>query len=378
MEWLAKPIANSVIGLLMLRYLFCPLAALLCACPPQDSSDIRQGPPDTDDTAVEEDTGDFPPVQDGPGGFIGSACETDSDCDYDGGVCLTEGYPRGMCSKACDQYCPDSDGHPTTFCVSTNELPSEADALGIGACVSRCDLGIFPSAGCRTDYGCTVESRVNEPSTQTFACMPGETTDLSDCALDLAERGVAFEPTLRSPDHPDGHPELTCTIEDPVWVHSPVQGVELLYYNGDPTERVLASCEMAHALTNTVEDVAKYGATALYHIGTYNCRTISGTSTLSRHSFGDAIDIYGFGFDDGSVYTLIDDWEHDTTTPTTDAARFLYDASYRWYDAWFWNIILTPNYNAGHDNHFHVDLTPESHYIGLTDGRYIGPAPYAD
>jgi hypothetical protein len=23
-----------------------------------------------------------------------------------------------------------------------------------------------------------------------------------------------------------------------------------------------------------------------------------------------------------------------------------------------WNIILTPEYNADHDDHFHVDLTP--------------------
>ena len=55
-----------------------------------------------------------------------------------------------------------------------------------------------------------------------------------------------------------------------------------------------------------------------------------------------------------------------------------FDAAHRWYDDWIWNIILTPNYNLAHDNHFHVDLSPGSHYVGATDGRYIGPALYVD
>ena len=90
-------------------------------------------------------------------------------------------------------------------------------------------------------------------------------------------------------------------------------------------------------------------------------------------SFGDAIDIYGFRFDDGDTWTLIDDWEHDTSNPSTAAGRFLYDAAYRWHDDRVWTIILTPNYNAAHDNHFHVDRTPNADYIGATDGYYIGP-----
>ena len=155
-------------------------------------------------------------------------------------------------------------------------------------------------------------------------------------------------------------------------------GVDMLYYDGTETPRTLASCEMAHSLADTVEDVAAEGVSAILHIGTYNCRVISGTSRLSRHSYADAIDIYGFEFHDGRVWTLIDDWEHDTETPSTDAGRFLYSAAQRWYDDWIWNIILTPNYDSAHDNHFHVDLTPGSHTVSVTDHRYFGPAPYAD
>jgi hypothetical protein len=155
-------------------------------------------------------------------------------------------------------------------------------------------------------------------------------------------------------------------------------GVELEYYDGMATPRSLASCEMAHAIADTVEDVKPFGVDTMLHVGTYNCRVIAGTSTVSRHGYGDAIDIYGFRFADGAEWTLIDHWEHDTDTPSTDAGAFLFDAAHRWYDDWIWNIILTPNYNAAHDNHFHVDLSPGWHDLSVHDGRFIGPAPYAD
>ena len=149
--------------------------------------------------------------------------------------------------------------------------------------------------GCRSGYGCIIEARYNEGSTENFSCIPGDETDLNDCHYSLADRGIAFEPTVRAAEHPDGRPDLTCSIEDPVWILSPVFGVELEYYDGTPTPRTLAACEMAHALGDTVADVVDQGVTRLLHIGTYNCRLIGGTDSLSRHSFADAIDIIGIG-----------------------------------------------------------------------------------
>ncbi len=314
----------------------------------------------------------------GPLGFIGSPCAEVGECDYDQAVCLTEEFPDGSCSQPCDQYCPDRDGYPETFCVVADELPDSAAALGDGACLSRCDFGIFPRSGCRDGYGCVTAHRANDPDTQVYVCMPGAETELSDCYYDLAARGVAFEPTLVADQSPSTNPELTCHVEDPLYVLSPVHGVALVTSSGTETTRVLASCAMAHALTSTIDDVAPFDVVALEHMGTYNCRVIAGTSTLSRHAYGDAIDIHGFRFDDGTIYTVVDDWEHDTDDPQSEGGIFLYDAAHRWFDAFIWTIILTPNYNADHDDHFHVDLTPDSHYLGFTGGRYIGPAPYDD
>ena len=264
--------------------------------------------------------------------------------------------------------------------MDESDLPVEAGAWADGACFSRCDYGLFPETGCREDYGCVAAIRAGEPGTERYVCMPGEGDPLSDCQDELAALGVSFEPTSRASDHPDTHPHLTCTIDDPVILHPPIHGVDLLNSAGTRTSSVLAACDMALALVATIDDVQPSGVVALRHMGTYNCRVISRTDTLSRHAYGDAIDIAGFDFDDGTYWSVVSDWEHDTTSFHTDAAEWLYERSYAWHEARIWNTILTPNYNSDHDDHFHVDLTPGRYFFTslIPDEYFYGPAPYDD
>ena len=340
-----------------------------------DDADDDDATDDDDDATDDDDTA---PVDDGPEGWIGGPCETAADCDYDDAVCLTDGYPNGMCSQDCELYCDDRDGHPVTFCVDALDLPA-APQLGDGGCSSRCDFEYFPDSGCRPGYGCVIVPRANEPGTLKYACVPGDDSDLSACHLDLADRGIAFEPTVREPDHPAGLPDIDCIIEDPVWLKSPVLGMELQYYDGAPDSEVLVSCPAAAAIADTAVDVAPWDAVVMRHLGTYNCRVIANTTTLSQHGLANAIDIYGFEFADGTLWTLVDHWDHNSPSSfNSEAAEWLYDAGQRWFDQDIWNIILTPNYNTAHDNHFHVDLTAGGDYIGAMGNRYFGPAPYAD
>ena len=319
---------------------------------------------------------------DGPDGFIGSPCNSDADCIYDGSVCLPDavGFPAGTCSLECDRLCPDADGHPVTFCAEVGDLPTEAwGEIDVGACLSRCDFGLFPDSGCRPGYGCALGSRPNgSVDDENFVCLPEREPELTACHDALAARDVPFEPTLRPTESPEGYPELTCEIADPVWLLGSIESVDLLDPYGFPTSRVLTSCEAALALADTVVDLRPDDVVAVRHWGSYSCRTISGTATLSQHGYADAFDITGFELRDGSLVTLLDHWEHDTEAPATAEGALLYDAAWRWYDDQIWNVILTPNYNQAHDDHFHVDLTPGGEYIGFRDGRFIGPAPYAD
>lgn len=308
-------------------------------------------------------------------GYVGSPCADDVDCPYAGGVCLkeSEGFPLGTCSASCDQFCDDAEGYPTTFCAEIGALPPEVAWLGDGGCLSRCNFEYYPFTGCRESYGCVEVGRANDDDA-TYVCLPNVASDLSSCLADLAGRGVPFEPTIIADDTADNG--AVCHVEEPISFRSGYLGVEVVYYDGATPAPVSGACSLGHALADTIEDVVDDGVTVLRHLGTYNCRTIAGSDSLSRHAYGDAIDIYGFDFANGDQWTLEGHWEHDTTTFATPAGEWLYDTSYGWYDQQIWNIVLTPNYNAAHDNHFHVDLTPGSGFIGFADGRAFGPSPW--
>jgi len=353
------------------------MSAALTGC---DLVDV--GPPGlpAPSTDTGSDTGD-PAASVSFDGFIGAPCETNRDCDG-ALICLddTQGFPGGACSEACDEFCPDADGAPVTFCVDAAALPAEArDDVDAGACLSRCDFGAFPATGCRDGYGCAEAARPDAGAgDQTFACLPDRPSTLTACHDALAARDVPFEPTVRPTEQPSGEPGLTCEISDPVWLLGEVEGLSLSDPGGGATPRVLTSCEAALALADTARDLAAQGVVGLRHWGSYACRTISGTRTLSQHAFADAFDLTGFERADGSLVTVVDHWEHDTARPSTEEGALLLDAAARWHRRGIWNVILTPNYNLAHDDHFHVDLTPGADLLGATDGRYLGPAPYVD
>lgn len=297
-------------------------------------------------------------------GWIGGPCPDDLACDYESGTCLmdTEGFPDGHCSQPCDLYCPDQDGAATTFCVDSEDLGVQANG---GWCAMQCDFGLSPT-GCRAGYHCASVPRYGQPETVKFACMPGEGAEisLSDCMLELAERGVGFQVGQNPMDSPDEHPELICDVNDPVWVDGTMAGVNYRYASETgEVKRIFAACELALAMHDTATLVAAEGVTDIIHLGVYNCRVISGTSTLSEHAYASAIDISGFRRDDGTVWTVFDDWEDGVAEPITDAGDWLLWFANELYVEWIFNIILTPEYNAAHDDHFHCDMTPGAHTL---------------
>lgn len=92
--------------------------------------------------------------------------------------------------------------------------------------------------------------------------------------------------------------------------------------------------------------------TRIEHMGTYSCRNINHTASgrRSRHATADAIDIGGFGLADGRRITLSGDW--GSTDPARAAfLRAAREAACRWFD-----VTLSPLYNALHRDHFHLDM----------------------
>ncbi|MGK0359516.1 MAG: hypothetical protein ACI9U2_001818, partial [Bradymonadia bacterium] len=91
-------------------------------------------------------------------GWVGDGCRAAIECgDFD---CLSD-LPGGLCTEACERFCPDRDGAAGTFCVD----------LGFddgGRCVATCD----DDAQCRDGYACTGMPRYNESATTRGVCVP--------------------------------------------------------------------------------------------------------------------------------------------------------------------------------------------------------------
>jgi hypothetical protein len=273
-------------------------------------------------------------------------------------VCLTEGqgFPCGTCSQSCVDLCPDLEGAPETFCIDGADVGIDA----AGWCVSQCDPGLLGGNGCRDGYACSALSRFNDPGTTTGVCVPEGMGDaMTECQQELVDRGIAFVPTTHELDHPEGHPELDCVIIDPVLLYSPVDGVALVDGN-ESDNPVLVACETAIAIADTAAIAASKtpAAVRIMHYGTYNCRVIAGTSSLSNHAEGRAIDLAAFMFQGGEEWSVYGDWEDGVANPSTPAGQWLREFTDELFATMTWHIILTPEYNADHDDHFHVDLTP--------------------
>ena len=87
------------------------------------------------------------------------------------------------------------------------------------------------------------------------------------------------------------------------------------------------------------------------HVGTYACRNINGVQEgpRSEHATANAIDITGFTLANGRHVTVAHDWNAGTPE-----GRFL--ALARADACRFFNAVLSPDYNALHHDHFHLDL----------------------
>jgi len=89
----------------------------------------------------------------------------------------------------------------------------------------------------------------------------------------------------------------------------------------------------------------------IQQIGSYACREMigSGTSHMSEHAFGDALDIAGFTLVDGRKISVKTGWHG-----TPEEQGFLHDVQL--YACETFSTVLAPGYNIYHYDHIHVDL----------------------
>jgi hypothetical protein len=164
-------------------------------------------------------------------------------------------------------------------------------------------------------------------------------------------------------------------IADPITVKLPLNGVAFRYSgNAEQRKTLYGDCTLMKSLAEAAPIVRAHDVKEIVDIGIYNYRCIDQTKTppncsMSQHSYAKAIDLAEFVTSDDTHYSVLKDFVIDTSGATceapTDNAKdgFLHTVICELKAADVWNIVLTPNYNADHRNHFHVDLTEGSDFI---------------
>jgi hypothetical protein len=139
----------------------------------------------------------------------------------------------------------------------------------------------------------------------------------------------------------------------------PVRGPTTPIQPAAVTPAATLACPMVSALDRWVSEGVQPAAlhwfgtqvTEIRQIGSYSCREMvgSGTSSMSEHAFGDALDIAGFTFADGRKISVKDGWHG-----TPEEQGFLHDVQL--YACETFTTVLAPGYNIYHYDHIHVDL----------------------
>ena len=121
----------------------------------------------------------------------------------------------------------------------------------------------------------------------------------------------------------------------------------------------LASCPLAvayamferHTLQPAAQSVYGQRVARLDHLGSFACRNVYNreSGALSRHASADALDISGFRLADGRSISVLKDWPKQNQD-----AQFLRQVRDGACEAF--SVVLSPDYNAAHRNHFHVDV----------------------
>lgn len=171
-------------------------------------------------------------------------------------------------------------------------------------------------------------------------------------------------------------------IRTPVRIAGPIGAVRLRSHDprlaGKPA---LMDCELARALFEMGPTFRANGVRELLYSGAYQYRTRHGSTRLSEHAHGMAIDVHAFVLDTagsenggGTVIEVSRDFEPrvgkwavllDATEcvghPRTDVGRLLRTLACRLRASSVLREVITPDDNADHHDHFHLEAYPDGY-----------------
>lgn len=169
--------------------------------------------------------------------------------------------------------------------------------------------------------------------------------DAPQCLSVLADSGVAYRSVA------DRSGAEGCGLSDAVEVREASRALSRSFTASCPLavawalfdDHVIGPAARRHL----AQDVAR-----VVHFGTYACRNINhrAEGRRSEHATANAIDIAAFVLADGQEVTVRRDWSGG------DPRRAAFLRAVRNGACEFFDVVLSPDYNEAHQDHFHFDM----------------------
>jgi hypothetical protein len=180
--------------------------------------------------------------------------------------------------------------------------------------------------------------------------------DRDGCEGELRKRGIAF---ARAEDTPG--------VRAPVRISGPLHGVAVHSPLPAPqrakSRTDLVDCRLALSLDDFAATLAPRGIVEVLHLSAYRSKTEGGCTVKypgEQHCAALAVDVASFGKKDGTRLVVERDFHGKigSLTCATGAAapNELWEIACASAGKQF-QVVLTPNWNTEHRNHFHLELT---------------------
>ena len=128
---------------------------------------------------------------------------------------------------------------------------------------------------------------------------------------------------------------------------------------------LILDCSLAVSLDEAGGYLTALGFSQAYFSGAYSRRNVRGTNRPSKHSFGLAIDVHRFTGAQLGTVRVDRDFEQGLGdqldcigAPLTEAGAALKIAQCQLVNSGLFSLVLSPDYDDAHYDHFHLEVVP--------------------
>lgn len=181
---------------------------------------------------------------------------------------------------------------------------------------------------------------------------------LGACTKELDARDVSYRTTTK--------PGIAHAVE----ITGPLGGITYTSY-GQP---LVIDCSLAVSLDEVGRYLSALGVESAMFSSAYSQRNVRGTNRPSKHSFGLAIDVHSFTGPEATLGTLRVDRDYEqglgdemdcVGKPLTQGGAVLKILQCQMVRSGLFHLVLSPDYDDAHHDHFHLEVKPWSERTAL-------------